>query len=232
MVSKELIEKARELHGHICPFLILGLRMSEIAMSKLGISKASAIDTVEEKVVAIVEVNNCLVDGVQVATGCSFGNNSLIYLDLGKNALTLFKRGNRRGVRVYIDSEKLRAKYFSEKAVKLFEKVVVERKATSEETEELRRIWEEIGYRMADLPEEEFLVQTVEIVEEVERAPIFRSLRCSKCGELVAEPRSIRIGDKVLCLVCAGEAINAVIGRGIMKIEKVPYRIIVDTYTQ
>lgn len=92
MVSKELIEKARELHGHICPFLILGLRMSEIAMSKLGISKASAIDTVEERVIAIVEVNNCLVDGVQVATGCSFGNNSLIYLDLGKNALTLFKR--------------------------------------------------------------------------------------------------------------------------------------------
>ncbi|MEM1720691.1 MAG: FmdE family protein [Ignisphaera sp.] len=231
MVSKELIEKARELHGHICPFLILGLRMSEIAMSKLGISKASAIDTVEERVIAIVEVNNCLVDGVQVATGCSFGNNSLIYLDLGKNALTLFKRGSRRGVRVYIDSEKLRAKYFPEKAVKLFEKVVVERKATLEETEELRRIWEEIGYRMADLPEEEFLVQTVEIVEEVERAPIFRSLRCSKCGELVAEPRSIRIGDKVLCLVCAGEAINAVIGRGIVKIEKVPYRIIVDTYT-
>ncbi|MEM4617994.1 MAG: TraR/DksA C4-type zinc finger protein, partial [Ignisphaera sp.] len=108
---------------------------------------------------------------------------------------------------------------------------VVERKATLEETEELRRIWEEIGYRMADLPEEEFLVQTVEIVEEVERAPIFRSLRCSKCGELVAESRSIRIGDKVLCLVCAGEAINAVIGRGIVKIEKVPYRIIVDTYT-
>ena len=29
-VSRDLIEKARELHGHICSFLVLGLRVSEI----------------------------------------------------------------------------------------------------------------------------------------------------------------------------------------------------------
>ncbi|MEM4924068.1 MAG: FmdE family protein, partial [Ignisphaera sp.] len=85
MVSKELIEKARRLHGHICPFLVLGLRMSEMAMERLGVSRAGVVETIEEELIAVVEVNNCLVDGVQIATGCTFGNNSLIYLDLGKN---------------------------------------------------------------------------------------------------------------------------------------------------
>jgi len=84
VVSKELIEKAKEFHGHVCPFLVLGLRMSEIAMEKLGVKKAGLAETVEEEVLAIVEVNNCMVDGVQIATGCTLGNNSLIYLDLAR----------------------------------------------------------------------------------------------------------------------------------------------------
>ena len=223
MVSRELVEKARDLHGHICPFLVLGLRMSEIAMERLGVGRAGVAETVGEEVIAVVEVNNCLVDGVQIATGCSFGNNSLVYLDLGKNALALFKRGSRRGVRVYIDAEKIRSRYFDERAVRLFEKVVVERRGSREEVEELERLWEEIGYRMAEIPEEEFTIQEVELVDEIERAPIFKSLRCSKCGELVAEPRTVRVGDRVLCLACAGRSIDAVIGRGIVKIDRVPY---------
>ncbi|MEM3383198.1 MAG: FmdE family protein [Nitrososphaerales archaeon] len=41
-----MIEKAKELHGHICPFLILGLRASEIAMKRLRVGKASETETV------------------------------------------------------------------------------------------------------------------------------------------------------------------------------------------
>ncbi|MEM0110397.1 MAG: FmdE family protein, partial [Desulfurococcus sp.] len=76
MVSKELIEKAKEFHGHICPFVVLGLRASEIAMSRLGVNKAGVMETIREDIVAIVEVNNCFADGVQIATGCTLGNNS------------------------------------------------------------------------------------------------------------------------------------------------------------
>ncbi|TDA26121.1 MAG: hypothetical protein DSO01_06175 [Archaeoglobi archaeon] len=61
--------------------------MSVLAMDELGVSR-SEIASIGEEILAIVECNNCLTDGVQVATGCTLGNNSLIYLDLGKNALT------------------------------------------------------------------------------------------------------------------------------------------------
>ncbi|MEM0202890.1 MAG: FmdE family protein [Archaeoglobaceae archaeon] len=220
MVSKTLIEKAREFHGHVCPFLVLGLRASEIAMNKLGIGKVGEAETIGEEILAIVECNNCFTDGVQVATGCTLGNNALVYLDLGKNALTLVKRSDWKGVRVYVDAEKLRSKYFSKEALKLFEKVVAKRAGTAEDAKKLREMWEEIGYAMADLPEEEFKIEEVR-VKEIEKAPIFESVRCEKCGELAMKTRISFVDGKAICLSCQGEC-DAVVGRGIVRF-RVPY---------
>jgi len=225
VVSRELIDRAKEFHGHICPFLVLGLRMSEIAMKRLGVARAGVVESIREDLVAIVEANNCLADGVQVATGCTLGNNSLVYLDLGKNSVTLIKRGGRVGIRVYVDADKIRSKYFTEEALALFRKVVVERKGSREEVERLHKMWEELGYRMAEIPEEEFVIQEVEVVEEIERAPIFKSLRCSKCGELVMETRTVEVNGAILCYRCGGVEVSAVIGRGIEKLKTIPYRV-------
>lgn len=225
MVSRELIDRAKEFHGHICPFLVLGLRMSEIAMKRLGVARAGVVESIREDLVAIVEANNCLADGVQVATGCTLGNNSLVYLDLGKNSVTLIKRGGRVGIRVYVDADKIRSKYFTEEALALFRKVVVERKGSREEVERLHKMWEELGYRMAEIPEEEFVIQEVEVVEEIERAPIFKSLRCSKCGELVMETRTVEVNGAILCYRCGGVEVSAVIGRDIEKLKTIPYRV-------
>jgi len=225
VVSRELIDRAKEFHGHICPFLVLGLRMSEIAMKRLGVARAGVVESIREDLVAIVEANNCLADGVQVATGCTLGNNSLVYLDLGKNSVTLIKRGGRVGIRVYVDADKIRSKYFTEEALALFRKVVVERKGSREEVERLHKMWEELGYRMAEIPEEEFVIQEVEVVEEIERAPIFKSLRCSKCGELVMETRTVEVNGAILCYRCGGVEVSAVIGRDIEKLKTIPYRV-------
>jgi len=225
MVSRELIEKARDFHGHVCPFLVLGLRASEIALSRLGARRAGVAETIREDIVAIVEVNNCFADGVQIATGCTLGNNSLIYADTGKNALTVFRRGSKRGVRVYIDSEKLREKHFPREALELFRKVVVERRGTGEEVERLHKIWGEVALRMAELPEEDFVVQEVEIVEEPERAPIFESIRCSKCGELVMAPKVVYIEGEPYCSTCAGREVLAVVGRGISPSFRTPFKV-------
>ncbi|MGC8932811.1 MAG: FmdE family protein [Candidatus Methanodesulfokora sp.] len=223
MVSEALVEKAKEFHGHICPFLVLGLRASEIAMQKLGLTKAGEVETVGEEILAIVECNNCFTDGVQVATGCTLGNNSLIYMDVGKNAVTLVKRGEWRGVRVYIDSEKLRNKYFKKEATELFEKVVVKRQGTSEDYERLRKMWAENGWSMTNVPEEMFKIEEVETAE-IERAPILESVKCEKCGELVMKTRIRVVDGKAVCLSCLGEC-EAVVGRGIVPNFKIPLKV-------
>jgi formylmethanofuran dehydrogenase subunit E len=214
MVSEALVEKAGEFHGHICPFLVLGLRASEIALEKLGLARAGEKETISEEVLAIVECNNCFTDGVQVATGCTLGNNSLIYLDTGKNAATIVRRGDWRGVRVYVDSEKLGEKYFKKEAASLFEKVVIKREGTPEDHEKLSRLWAEIGRSMMNIPESEFKIEELK-VKEIEKAPIFESVKCEKCGELAMKTRIEYVEGKAVCLGCLGKS-NALIGRGIM----------------
>lgn len=220
MIDQTLIRKAEEFHGHICPFLILGLRASEIAMQKLGITKANVKNTIDEEILAIVECNNCFADGIQIATGCTFGNNSLIYLDVGKNAVTLVRRGEWRGIRVYLDSEKIKERYFSREVMDLFDKVVRRRVGSIEDTERLHKMWSEIGLSMVNAPEEFFKVEEVRI-SEIERAPIFESIRCEICGELTMKTRIRIIDGKTICLSCFGEC-NAVVGRGIIPNFKIP----------
>jgi len=214
MVGRALVEKAKEFHGHICPFLVLGLRASEIALEKLGLARAGERETIGEEILAIVECNNCFTDGVQVATGCTLGNNSLIYLDTGKNAVTIVRRGDWRGARVYFNSEKLREKYFGKEAINLFEKVVIKREETPEDYEKLSRLWAEIGYRMMNIPEDEFKIEELK-VKEIEKAPIFESIKCERCGELAMKTRIEYVEGKAVCLGCLGKS-NALIGRGIM----------------
>jgi formylmethanofuran dehydrogenase subunit E len=199
MVSEALVEKAKELHGHICPFVVLGLRASEIALERLGLARADEKETIGEEVLAIVECNNCFTDGVQVATGCTLGNNSLIYLDTGKNAVTIVRRGDWRGVRVYVDSEKLREEHFEKEATNLFEKVVIKREGTAEDSEKLSSLWAGIGHRMMNIPESEFKIDELK-VKEIERAPIFESVKCEKCGELAMKTRIEYIKGKAVCL--------------------------------
>lgn len=222
MVEEALVEKAKEFHGHICPFVVLGLRASEIAMQKLGLAKAGEAETVGEEILAIVECNNCFADGVQVATGCTLGNNSLIYMDVGKNAVTLVKRGEWKGIRVYIDPEKLESRYFKKEATELFEKVVVKRQRTSKDYERLQKMWAEIGWSMMNVPEDMFKIEEVEVAE-IERAPIFESVKCEKCGELAMKTRARIIDGKAVCLGCLGEC-EAVIGRGIVPNFKIPLK--------
>ncbi|MET1123873.1 MAG: tRNA (N6-threonylcarbamoyladenosine(37)-N6)-methyltransferase TrmO [Archaeoglobaceae archaeon] len=208
---KGLLLRAKEFHGHICPFLALGVKMSVMAMDRLGI-KPDSFASIGEDILAIVEANNCMSDGVQIATGCTLGNNSLIYLDLGKNAVTVVRRSDWKGVRVFVDAEKVR-RHFSGEALELFDKVIVRREGSEEDAKKLSELWEEIGWKMLDIPEEEFRVEFVE-VQPIERAPIFENARCERCGELAM---ATRVKDG-LCLRCAG-SYYAVVGRGIVKFE-------------
>jgi len=93
---KGLIDKAAEIHGHYCPGLALGVKASYIACKRLDIVHTNGM----EKIMAIVECNNCFVDGIQVISGCTLGNNALVYKDLGKTAVTFHRRGENTGLRL------------------------------------------------------------------------------------------------------------------------------------
>jgi formylmethanofuran dehydrogenase subunit E len=82
-------------HGHSCPGLAIGFRMTTAALSELGLSRSG-----DEEIVAIVENDACGVDALQYVSGCTFGKGNLVFRDYGKNVYTIFSRKSGRGVRV------------------------------------------------------------------------------------------------------------------------------------
>lgn len=89
-------------HGHNCPGLAIGYRMSQAALNFLSQARAE-----DEELVAIVENDACGIDAVQCLTGCTFGKGNLIFRDYGKQVYTVFSRGEGIGVRVVFDNGKV-----------------------------------------------------------------------------------------------------------------------------
>ena len=92
---KPTYEEIITFHGHSCPGLAMGYRMSQAALAALSDSRAA-----DEEVVAIVENDACGVDALQCLSGCTFGKGNLIFRDYGKQVYTLYSRNSGKGVRV------------------------------------------------------------------------------------------------------------------------------------
>jgi formylmethanofuran dehydrogenase subunit E len=91
------MKRAVEFHGHLGPFLVLGVRAGLLANSFLGKDcfKTRAIVTTEPN-----PPNSCFVDGIQFVTGCTMGKRN-IKLRKGKETSVLFmKEGQKLRLKV------------------------------------------------------------------------------------------------------------------------------------
>jgi len=188
-----------------------GVKAAYIAMRELGI-----MNTGMEEVVAIVETNNCFSDGIQMVTGCSFGNNSLIYKDYGKTAVTVAKRDG-TAIRIALNPTfegSLAEKYPEANA--LFEKIVVRREEpTPEESARLTHLSEEMSIELLDVDDSELFTIERKTIKLPEYAPIFASVRCSICGENVMETHARVADGEPVCIPCSGDEHYATCGDGI-----------------
>jgi tRNA-Thr(GGU) m(6)t(6)A37 methyltransferase TsaA len=205
-----LLLKAGQLHGHFCPGLAMGVMASCYAMNEM---KAES-DGMED-LLAITETNNCFSDGVQFVTGCSFGNNSLIYKDLGKTAFTLTKR-NGQGIRVCSKHE---TRHVIKEAFPDFEiyyqKVVVEQNHDPELISLFKKTALERAFGTLDFPFEK-LFKVGRVKTEIPGyAHIHESVECSECGESVMKTRTIESNNVFVCLSCKKQHYGMLDGNGI-----------------
>jgi len=213
-----LLKKAGELHGHFCPYVALGVRAGYTALRTLGIEENLGM----EEVIAIVEVNNCFSDGIQMTTGCSFANNALIYRDLGKTAVTVARRDGSEATVADAVRIAVRADYtasFDERypeAHELFNKIVTNRQEpTPQERARLSRLWAETSYKQLHLPEEEIFSVERKQIDLPPYAPIHDSAICALCGESVMETKARLHNGAPVCIACAGAEKYVLDGSGI-----------------
>jgi formylmethanofuran dehydrogenase subunit E len=211
-----LLYKAGELHGHLCGHMAYGVKAGYIAMRELNLKSQGM-----EEVIAIIETNNCFSDGVQMVTGCSFGNNALIYRDFGKTAVTVAKRdGTAIRIALNPDFEDCRRDMYPE-AYKLFDKIVAKREEpTPEEHERLMQLFAEMSITEVEEPADEmFITKRLNMVVP-EYAPIFASVRCSICGENVMQSRAVAENGEYFCVPCYNRGYYQMDGAGITFEEK------------
>jgi len=208
-----LLRCAALLHGHYCPGLAFGVKAGHAALSRLGFE-----NTGMEELVSVVECNNCFVDGVQMTTGCSLGNNAMVYRDLGKTAVTLMSRKTGSAVRLVLKPWKLNREGASERdreAAELFRRVVREREDDPEAVARMRELWAELSFETVARPAQELFDVSEVAADFPEYAPIFDSAVCSDCGEQFMETRGRLVSGETACLACAGSEHYMLTGSGI-----------------
>ena len=211
----KLLEMTGMLHGHFCPGVALGVKAVHVAFKELGINDNIGM----EEIMAVVECNNCFVDGVQFVSGCSLGNNSLVYKDLGKTAATFYKRGSSDAVRVCAKSFDLGNEPDNEKqeADALFDRAVKKReKLTDAEQKRLKQLWIKRSFTVVNAPETDIFTITRTTSPVFAYAPIFDSQICSICGDKVMETRTHLQNGKPVCIPCAKVEYYMVVGKGII----------------
>jgi len=206
---RRLLMMCGMLHGHFCPYSAIGVKAAARAVRGLGVESTGM-----EETIAIVETNNCFSDGVQLVTGCSFGNNALIYRDYGKTAFTLAKRTG-EAIRIAVKAD---SKFLEERepeAMALFQKVVKERAGNKEEEQRLKEMWCELSFKLLEVPDEELFDIRQMRIDVPAYARIFENLKCSICGENVMGPRARSKNGKHVCIPCSGEEFYQLSGDGI-----------------
>lgn len=73
-VSKSTLKQAERFHGHLGPWLILGLRAGRNARRRLGGSPFELVALVECPAKPPVR---CFIDGVQLGSGCTMGKGNI-----------------------------------------------------------------------------------------------------------------------------------------------------------
>ena len=109
MLTEENVGQAVEFHGHLGPFLVIGVRMGLVGLEKLDAQPKDG----HLSVVALQPLRvpfSCVIDGLQVVTRCTVGNQKLTVKDSDKIQAE-FRRSGEKTIVTLKDSvcEKLKA---------------------------------------------------------------------------------------------------------------------------
>jgi formylmethanofuran dehydrogenase subunit E len=188
----QTLEEIAQFHGHTCPGLALGYRVSSCALQKLG-DRSS-----DEELVALVENDSCAVDAVQVMTGCTFGKGNFLFLNHGKQVYTFIRRPTGEAIRISViwtppaETDGERAAWDAYSAGDRTEKVT--KVVHARKGQKIQAIM--------DAKEEDLLKVETFTAEPPLKARLYPSIICALCGEKTMEPRARLMNGQTVCIPC------------------------------
>jgi formylmethanofuran dehydrogenase subunit E len=190
--SKQTIEDTITFHGHSCPGLTIGIRVSEYVKKEFP-------DTPSATLVCVTETDMCGVDAIQYLTDCTYGKGNLIHRDYGKIAFSFYDRENSKALRLL-----LRPECWGEEDP-LLTRLIAENNSGNLSEEDSQKLAE-----LRTIQTNKFMSLSLEdmfSIEELQTRPprppcILHSMTCEDCGEQTMESRTRRFSGKALCIPC------------------------------
>jgi len=185
-----------EFHGHLCPFMPIGYRMGILALEKLDVKREK-----DHGLFVIADLGEghpqtCMLDGVQIATGATYGKLMMTKTFYGKLAATFYHPG-KGAVRFALKPEFI-------DGMGKFE-FFAYRKRGVEPSEIPVGVAEEVTQWMYGQPDEALF--KIEMKPDFKFTPVkgsFNKTKCSVCEEYVFD-RYVRMKEgKPLCIPCSG----------------------------
>lgn len=186
------LEMAVQFHGHICPGLLMGVRVAEFALKELDVNP-----DIDEELVTVVETNSCGVDAIQSILGCTFGKGNLIFKDYGKNVYTIASRDKQKALRI---AQKFKENRSPESL--RFRELARKDRLTDDELAEKEELTGILFENIMSVPFEElFSWQEVDFAFPP-KAQIHATIQCAGCGEGVMDTRTTETAKGLLCQEC------------------------------
>lgn len=84
------LKAAEKFHGHLGPYLILGILAGEVALNKLRCKKYFGLEVKVKG--ANKKPKSCLIDGLQLSTGATYGKGNIKKLNGSKIKVEFYNR--------------------------------------------------------------------------------------------------------------------------------------------
>jgi formylmethanofuran dehydrogenase subunit E len=189
-------EWAFEFHGHQCPFMPIGYRMGRLALEKLGVEREKDHGFFVFPELGEAHPQTCLMDGIQAATGATYGKVLIAKTFYGKLAAT-FYHPQKGGIRFSLRPDAV-------DAMGKFEFIAV-RKRGVEPSQIPPAVSQEIIRWVYEQTDDALF--SVELKPNFQYKPpqgSFNKTKCGTCGEYVFD-RYLRTKDgKPACIPCSG----------------------------
>jgi formylmethanofuran dehydrogenase subunit E len=188
-------EWAFEFHGHQCPFMPIGYRMGKLALEKLGIERERDHGFFVFPELGEGHPQTCMMDGIQAATGATYGKVLMAKTFYGKLA-AIFYHPKKEAIRFsllpdFIDS------------MGKFEFLAYRKKGV-EPSQIPPEVSEKIIRWVYEQPDD--VVFKVEPKPDFKFSPVkgsFNKTKCGTCGEYVFD-RYLRMKEsKPICIPCS-----------------------------
>lgn len=197
MDEKQVLLDALKFHGHKCWASVAGVRVGLAALRELGVKRSGGT-----QLFGIVEIGEdhggmCFGDGVQYATGCTFGKGNIRKEPLGKVAFTLIEKDSNRAVRIAFKptlQKQIQSTAFMQKRAA---GISADEIPEEEQMEVVDLVW--------NAPEKEVLDIGKVFDHPGKWVPEVMGFKtCDLCGELTALAYLRVVGEKHACIPCSG----------------------------